>query len=583
MQRQPGFPWWLELCWLFISLTFISQSEAATPTNEDCIACHGLRDLKSHKGHTKFIDPARFSESVHARKGVGCLSCHPEVVTVIKDARVPHRTAVEPKCRECHVREYDQYSKSLHAQVSKKLCYACHNPHYTTSFREMSGNERKRICLACHNAVQTHRWLPQQRLHFNYLECTACHALNASIGLLFYMVGKRGDSPEKLLRYEDLEPFIGPGKEGLADTLDSDGDKKLSEAELRTFLERLKRKTFSEAALEARVLVLQPSHDFTSKGEQTKDCTLCHSSDASFYSKTLLEIPEKDGGFRTLPVDRAVLARFGQSPFVDDVYLLGESKIQKKDLEEVAAALKRIGFKWIDLIGSLMVLFCLAGVFVHAMLMFLTRKLRRRPQSRKDAEPMPVMVSCWHWLHGLCVVLLVATAIHLRLPDIAPLFATFLNAVNFHNLAAAILMVDYVFWLFYHLWKREFRTRFLVSPSDFFRDTSAMLHYYGYLIFVGEGNPLTERDYYPFDPLERSFFLTMMLLFLPVQMITGVLLYDVNAMMPVIRVLGGLRVVDAAHLLFAYVLICCVIIHLYFHTLKKYSITARRHPAAVSS
>ncbi len=72
----------------------------------------------------------------------------------------------------------------------------------------------------------------------------------------------------------------------------------------------------------------------------------------------------------------------------------------------------------------------------------------------------------------------------------------------------------------------------------------------------------------------------MMLLFLPLQMLTGVLLYDVNTMMPIIRVLGGLRVVDAAHLLFAYILICCVIIHLYFHTLKKYSIAARRDPAA---
>lgn len=444
----------------------------------------------------------------------------------------------------------------------------------------MSGDARKKICLACHNAVQTHRWLPQQQLHFNYLECTACHALNASIGLLFYMVDKKDNSRGKLLRYEELEPFIEQGKTGLADTLDSDGDKKLSEKELHSFLQRLHEKGVPEATLEARVLVLQPSHDFTSKGEKTKDCMLCHSSDASFYSKILLEIPEKDGRFTTLPMDRAVLARFGQRPFFDDLYLLGESKIQRKDLEEVAAALKRIGFKWIDLAGSLMVLFCLAGVSVHAGLMFLTRKLRRRPRSRKDAEPMPVTISCWHWLHGLCVVILVATAIHLRLPDIAPIFATFLNAVNFHNLAAAILIVDYVFWLSYHFWKKEFKARFLVSPSDFFRDTSAMLHYYGYLIFVGEGNPLIERDYYPFDPLERSFFLTMMLLFLPLQMLTGVLLYDVNTMMPIIRVLGGLRVVDAAHLLFAYILICCVIIHLYFHTLKKYSIAARRDPAA---
>ncbi len=234
MQRQSGFPW-LGLCSLFFSVALISQSHAAGPTNEDCITCHGLKDLKSRKGYSRFIDPARFSQSVHARRGVGCLSCHPEVDTLNREARIPHRTRVEPKCRECHVREYDQYSKSLHAQVSKKLCYACHNPHYTTSFREMSGDARKKICLTCHDAVQTHRWLPQQQLHFNYLECTACHALNASIGMLLYMVDKKGAHPRSFCGTKTWNLSLSQEKKGWRTRWTTMGTKSSRERNFKAF------------------------------------------------------------------------------------------------------------------------------------------------------------------------------------------------------------------------------------------------------------------------------------------------------------------------------------------------------------
>jgi hypothetical protein len=42
--------------------------------------------------------------------------------------------------------------------------------------------------------------------------------------------------------------------------------------------------------------------------------------------------------------------------------------------------------------------------------------------------------------------------------------------------------------------------------------------------------------------------------------------------MTIIKILGGLRTVDAAHLICAYVLVASLIVHVYYHTLKKYSL-----------
>jgi len=434
----------------------------------------------------------------------------------------------------------------------------------------MSGGERKAICLKCHDAYSSHRWLPQKLLHFEYLECTSCHALNAEIGLVFYLVDNMGASRQEFLDYAQLEQAIAPGNTGVAETLDGDGNNRISDAELASLIETLQRKGFPHAGLKAYILVLNPTHDFTKRAEHTRDCTLCHSRDARFYSKVLLLIPEKGGGIRSFPMEKGILARRGQRPYMEDVYLLGESKIRKEDLREVMAALKKVGFKWIDIVGVAMVGVSLIVTFVHATLMFFTRRYRKGSPHIEIVEPPTLPLKVWHWVHGLNVFLLLVTGIQLRLPDLFPLFATFLNAVNLHNLCGTLVAVDYLFWLSYNLWKRQLGSRFFVSPSVLFRDTVEVLHYYWYLIFTGGSYPKTYGAYLSFDPVERVFFLVMMLSVVPVQIFTGALLYDVHTTKPLIRAVGGLRLVDAVHLLSAYVLISSMFVHLYFHTLKKY-------------
>jgi len=111
-------------------------------------------------------------------------------------------------------------------------------------------------------------------------------------------------------------------------------------------------------------------------------------------------------------------------------------------------------------------------------------------------------------------------------------------------------------------------------PRDLVENTAEILHYYGYLIFVGEGYPRGMLHGSEFNPLEKVLFLTIMLFFVPVQIPTGAMLYDLYTMMPVINFLGGVRVLDAAHLLTAYLLVACIIAHTYLHALKKYRFIA---------
>ncbi len=216
-----------------------SSARAAFIPNEECFECHSRTDLRSRKGKNLYIDHEKFSKSAHAGIGLNCVSCHDSVTAILKDKKVPHPVGIEPKCAECHEEVNRQYSKSLHAQISKKICYSCHNPHYSVPFRRLTIEDRKAMCLKCHDAYSTHRWLPQKHLHFDYLECASCHDMNAEIGAVFYIVEKGKPSDEKVISYGRLAPFIPPGK-GLSETLDEDGNGRISPFELGSFLQKIR-------------------------------------------------------------------------------------------------------------------------------------------------------------------------------------------------------------------------------------------------------------------------------------------------------------------------------------------------------
>ena len=255
MKAAKVSPWRAYVALFLIFFMYGEPCRSDIPTYIDCIFCHSIADLRSSRGESRFIDPTLFSASVHGKIGFTCTWCHEGITSINPVKKIPHRVGIEPKCPECHQKQNQAYSKSRHAQVSKKICYSCHNPHYSIPFHQMSGHDRQKICLKCHESAGTHKWLPQKELHFNYLECTSCHDLNAEIGMVVYIVDRNDPMPDQMLDYGRLTPFIGSGKKGLIETLDLDNNGMLSELEISSFMKKLNENGIPGASLRVRILV----------------------------------------------------------------------------------------------------------------------------------------------------------------------------------------------------------------------------------------------------------------------------------------------------------------------------------------
>ena len=108
-----------------------------------------------------------------------------------------------------------------------------------------------------------------------------------------------------------------------------------------------------------------------------------------------------------------------------------------------------------------------------------------------------------------------------------------------------------------------------LNPVKFFRGSLRQALYYGYGIFKGAPNPFHVSIYRKFNPLQAMTYQIIMLLLLPIQCFTGILLWNLTRFAGVVALLGGVRVIDTVHVLIFIVFAFYIPFHAYLGTLGR--------------
>ena len=185
--------------------------------------------------------------------------------------------------------------------------------------------------------------------------------------------------------------------------------------------------------------------------------------------------------------------------------------------------------------------------------------------SKLYINPLPVRL--WHWANAVLFIVLVVTGVQIRYLDLFD-FMSFRNAVVVHNWVAFALIGNFFVWLLFYLFSDknkayhpEFNLLKLASACF------AQMQYYGYGIFKGEHSPHHMDPYNKFNPLQRMLYQILMLFLLPLQFITGILMWDIKRFSGFVDMVGGVRVVDTVHVLIFIFFVFYLLIHPYLATL----------------
>lgn len=192
------------------STTPESACEGEEVDAEYCNRCHATNErLDAALGELWRVDDllvasAEFDDSSHRK--LDCLDCHAFTWPFFPHPEQPG--TADLSCLDCHhgnrqTGRFDfdaineQFQDSIHYQKLPRSfsCDSCHDPHVFRASDETSEiheivERSNRACTRCHlsrqafgqlsdrrfpSLEQSHDWLPEPELHWNYVRCVECH------------------------------------------------------------------------------------------------------------------------------------------------------------------------------------------------------------------------------------------------------------------------------------------------------------------------------------------------------------------------------------------------------------------------
>ena len=463
-------------------------------------------------------------------------------------------------CRKCHENIFRIYEKSVHGMAQARgehkapLCSSCHFAH-EVKFTAMT-DKMKSACLGCHKDAEVlHRkWLPNADLHLSMVACAACHAPASGKGIYLQFIDKNTGTP---INDEQILDILGTDSASLSERLNAHGEGIDSE-ELSYILKQLNKKgTEAKLSYIGRMDVSRYSeaHQLSIKKNAVRECESCHSKDSKFFKSVTLAIIKADGHIVRFMAQPGILGSVRSAGAFSQFYVLGGTR-----------------FKFFDWVGVFMVFCGILLPVAHISLRIFTSSLRRTRKvhtegARKKIYLHPLPVRIWHWINVLCFLALIFTGIQIRYQEVTSL-TKFKTAVTLHNVIGIILILEFFLWLAYYISTGKIRIYIPpLNPKKFFMGCLIQAKYYGYGLFRGEENPHHGTPEHKFNPLQQVAYFFIMLFLLPLQIITGILLWDVKTFATIIGLLGGLIFVDIVHVVISFAFTAFFFVHVYLTTL----------------
>jgi len=181
-------------------------------------------------------------------------------------------------------------------------------------------------------------------------------------------------------------------------------------------------------------------------------------------------------------------------------------------------------------------------------------------------HPLPIRI--WHWVNALGFIILILTGTQIKLGNKINLFS-FETAVDIHSWLGFILLANYFIWLVYYLltFKIKIYIPPLHHPIEFAKKALRQAKFYGWGLMVGDENPHHSTPDNKFNPMQQVSYLMIMVALIPVQIITGLFLWDPKLFGPVVNLIGGIQIADTIHILLWIFFSAFIIVHFYLATL----------------
>jgi thiosulfate reductase cytochrome b subunit len=610
-----------------LTITACDLDYPQTATTGQVVSAQNIKESGVNLANKNAIDR---SWDVHAERQLQCTDCHyalnnPSHLSEIQSNN-PEHLVYDPRSLE--IGEYLQrpdhnFARGQSAQFNTA-------PEYKGTMRR---------CENCHDYNKGHAdWLPYLETHIDAVACETCHipqmyspaiqtydwtvitpdgkavetcrgvegTPNAVTSLVtgykpvllnrtnidgqnllapynlitsFYWVYDDAKENARPVRLIDLEAaYLAEGKYAadIVIAFDENGDGTLNNAEMtinspakeELVKTKLAALGLNNPRIEGMVQPYSINHNVTRGDTALNDCKACH-NDESRVSQSIkladnapvtpvFDVDNNVNGSGELITGEDGALYYQPMPAKDNMYVFGSSRIS-----------------WIDWFGAIAFAGSLLGVIGHGTLRVLSSKKQAHGHARTERIYMyDAYRRFWHWLQTAAIVILLFTGLIIHRPDIFGAFS-FRGVVTLHNVLAAILVINALLSIFYHVANNRMQ-EYIPRPYGFFDDAITQAKYYIGGIFKGEGHPFEKRPDNRMNPIQKITYFGILNVLLPLQMITGALMWGVQKWPLFANALGGLPFLAPFHSLVAWMFGTFIVVHVYMTTTGATPLEATR-------
>ncbi len=182
-------------------------------------------------------------------------------------------------------------------------------------------------------------------------------------------------------------------------------------------------------------------------------------------------------------------------------------------------------------------------------------------------HPLPVRI--WHWINAFSFIILILTGLQIRMIETIH-WMSFQTAVKIHSIFGFILIFNYFIWFSYYVFTGKLFKIYIPPiwrPVEYVKRALRQAKYYGFGIMIGDKNPHHPTPEHKFNPLQQGAYLLIMTVLIPLQLITGLILWDPHKFSGLANLFGGIQIVDFIHTALWVFFAFFMLVHIYLSTL----------------
>lgn len=396
----------------------------------------------------------------------------------------------------------------------------------------------------------------------------------------FYWVYEDANGNLRPVRKTDLEAVYFDRDMYSADVLsafDANSDGKLSDVELvldteakqNLIADKLEALGLKNIRIEGQVQPYSINHNVVDSKEATRDCAACHNTDSRITAPILLANSAPTGVVPEFSPNTNVTATgsiinengslyYNPANENDETYIFGHNRIS-----------------WIDWFGALLFAGTALGVAGHATFRFIgARKAGKRSVETNSVYMYEAYERFWHWLQTAAIVILLLTGLVIHRPDMFGVFS-FRHIVTIHNVLAVLLALNALISILWHFISGEIQ-QYIPHPYGFIDQMIAQAKYYIMGIFKQEPHPFHKSKQRKFNPLQMITYIGLLGILLPLQGLTGMMMWLVQKVPNIQTWFGGLPFLAPLHTMMAWLFASFIVGHVYLTTTGATPLEAMR-------